>query len=82
MRFTIIILVQLFIAGCAVGVAYSSKGEEIYRDKCGGCHRLYTKTELKSEKLRSSVEEMSKRAKLSTEEKRMIIEYLIDDKKE
>jgi len=36
---------------------------------------------LTGEKWRNEVEEMSKKAKLSDEEKRMIIEYLTDDKK-
>jgi hypothetical protein len=80
MKFTVG-FVLLFIAGCSASILYSSKGEALYSDKCGGCHRLYSKSELTSEKWRSEVEEMSKKAKLSDEEKRMIIEYLTDDKK-
>lgn len=72
-------LALLFIAGCAATIAYSSKGEELYYNKCGGCHRLHSKTEFTSEKWKSEVEEMSKKAKLNEDEKRMIIEYLTND---
>jgi len=80
MRYTIGI-VLLFIAGCAAGVVYSNKGEELYNEKCGGCHQLYPKGKFSSEKWRSEIETMSKKAKLSDEEKRMMLEYFTDDKK-
>ena len=74
-------LVLLFLAGCAATIAYSSKGEELYYNKCSGCHRLHPKTEFTSEKWESDIEEMSKKAKLNEDEKRMIIEYLTNGKK-
>ncbi|KAF0153528.1 MAG: hypothetical protein KF816_08660 [Melioribacteraceae bacterium] len=72
-------LVFLFIAGCAATIIYRSKGEELYYNKCGGCHRIHSKTEFTSEKWKSEVEEMSKKARLNEDEKRMIIEYLTND---
>ena len=72
-------LVFLFIAGCAATIIYSNKGEELYYNKCSGCHRLHSKTEFNSEKWKSEVEEMSKKARLNEDEKRMIIEYLTND---
>lgn len=72
-------LILLFIAGCAATIIYCSKGEELYYNKCSGCHRLHSKTEFTSEKWKSEVEEMSKKARLNEDEKRMIIEYLTND---
>ncbi len=72
-------LILLFVAGCAATIIYSSKGEELYNNKCSGCHRLHSRTEFSSEKWKSEVEEMSKKAKLNEDEKRMIIEYLTND---
>ena len=72
-------LVLLFIAGCAATIIYSSKGEELYYNKCSGCHRLHSKTEFTIEKWESEIDEMSKKAKLNEDEKRMIIEYLTND---
>ena len=75
----IIFSVLLLAAGCAANIAYSSKGEELYYNKCGGCHRLHAKTEFTGEKWKSVVEGMSKKAKLDEDEKRMLIDYLIND---
>ncbi|KUO63494.1 hypothetical protein APF79_06900 [bacterium BRH_c32] len=72
-------LVLLFLAGCVSTIIYSSKGEELYSNKCSGCHRLHSKTEFTSEKWKSEIEEMGKKAKLSDDEKRMLIEYLTKD---
>lgn len=72
-------LVLLFIAGCVSTIIYSSKGEELYSNKCSGCHRLHLKTEFTNEKWKSEIEEMGKKAKLSDDEKRMLIEYLTKD---
>ena len=72
-------LVLLFLAGCAATIIYSSKGEELYYNKCSGCHRLHLKTEFTNEKWKSEIEEMGKKAKLNEDEKRMIIEYLTKD---
>lgn len=66
----------LFVIGCAASRVYSSKGEELYYEKCGGCHRLYSPQEITDEKWDKILEEMSKRSKLEEDEKRMIIQYL------
>jgi hypothetical protein len=80
MRYTIVIAL-LFIAGCAASVVYSNKGEKLYNEKCGGCHQLYPKAKFSSEKWRREIEAMSKKAKLSNEEKGKILKYFTDDKK-
>lgn len=71
----------LFLAGCSAGIIFNSKGEVLYYNKCGGCHRLYSKSEFTGEKWRSEIQKMSKKAKLSDDEKRMLIEYFTDDRK-
>ena len=81
MRFTIsMILSLLFICACAAGIVYNSKGEDLYHEKCGGCHRLYAKSEFDDNKREKIVDEMSIKAKLNPDQKRMIIEYLSSGK--
>lgn len=70
-------LAFLIIAGCAKIVTYTSKSEELYVNKCGGCHRIYNKSEFTKEEWKQEVDKMNKKAKLNEEEKRQIIEYLI-----
>jgi mono/diheme cytochrome c family protein len=55
-----------------------SRGEELYSEKCAGCHRLYPKAELTAQEWKITMEEMGKRAKLNDEEKKMILTYLTE----
>jgi hypothetical protein len=66
----------LIIAACSSGNYFTDRGEELYSEKCAGCHRLYPKKEYTAEEWRLHLEEMSKRAKLSPEEKILIGGYL------
>ncbi len=75
----VICFVLLFTAGCAATIIYSSKGEELYNNKCSGCHRLHSKNEFTKEKWESEIEEMSKKSRITEDEKMMIIEYLTND---
>ncbi|MBA4407316.1 hypothetical protein C0389_08585 [bacterium] len=65
------------IAACSASID-SSKGEELYHEKCGGCHRLYSKKEFSRKRWGIEVESMSKKSKLSEDEKRMILGYLAE----
>ncbi len=75
-----LILFLLFLTACATSIIYSSRGEDLYHEKCGGCHRLYSKSELTSREWHNKIDEMSIKAKLSPDEKRMIIEFLTDNR--
>lgn len=75
----IIGLILLIIAGCATIATYNSKGEELYVNKCGGCHRIYNKSEFTKEEWKREVDEMSKKAKLAISEKELILEHLTND---
>lgn len=72
----LVLIFLLFVIGCAASRVYLSKGEELYYEKCGGCHRLYSPNEITNEKWDKIMEEMTKRSKLEDDEKRMIIQYL------
>ncbi len=71
-----IVLGLLFLAGCAAAIVYKSEGEELYYEKCGSCHRVYPKEKYSADEWETKIEEMSKRAKLNANKKRMIIDYL------
>lgn len=79
MRF-IVGIVFFLISGCASRNIYSTKGEELYYEKCGGCHRLYSKSELSLERWKVVTDNMSVKAKLSEGEKRILLIYLTDGK--
>ena len=70
--------ILLFIGGCASAIVFNSKEEELYHEKCSGCHRLYSRNEFSPERWREEIEDMSKKARLSADEKRMIVDYLIN----
>lgn len=70
------IIIFIFIIGCSAHKYFTSEGEKLYYEKCGGCHRPYPKSELKTEEWKMKMEEMDKRTKLNGEEKRLILLYL------
>ena len=76
-----VLLILLFLAGCAAAIVYSSKEEELYYEKCGGCHRVHKKGDFSKEHWLKEVDDMSKRAKLTDNQKEMILNYLFDEKK-
>lgn len=71
-------LILLFVIGCASAI-YSSKEEKLYVEKCGGCHRLYARTEFSKEHWLKEFDEMTKRAKLEEMEKRMLWNYIFEE---
>ncbi|MDP2035735.1 MAG: hypothetical protein Q8L04_00010 [Ignavibacteria bacterium] len=72
------ILILLFVVGCASAI-YSSKEEKLYVEKCGGCHRVYAKSEFSKEHWLKEFDEMTKRAKLDEAQKMMMRNYLFDE---
>lgn len=74
-----IVMILLFLAGCTASIVYSSEGEELYYEKCGGCHRVYPKDEIKSLKMKFDFDVMSRKSKLNEIQKKMIMEYLEDN---
>lgn len=74
MKYSFLFLL-LFVFGCAT-VSYTSVEEKVYFEKCGGCHRVYKREDFTKEKWINELEEMTKRAKLSDEDKKMILEFL------
>ena len=78
MKFSIV-LILLFIVGCASAI-YSSKEEKLYVEKCSGCHRLYSMTEFSKEHWLKEFDEMTKRAKLDETEKRVLWNYIFEEK--
>lgn len=73
-----VLLILLFTAGCASSIIFSSKEEELYYEKCGGCHRVYNKNEFSKEHWLKEFNDMTKRAKLSSQQKEMLKTYLFD----
>ena len=72
----LILVIFLSIVGCSATKYFTSKGEELYYEKCAGCHRLYQKSELSVDEWKVKLDEMAKRAKLDDEEKRLVLTYL------
>ena len=52
------------------------EGREIYINKCGGCHSLIIPEKFNAEEWNKWVEDMEPKAKLSGEEKQLILKYL------
>ncbi len=63
---------------CSSGKYFSSNGEKLYYDKCSGCHRIHNKNEYDSEKWAKVLEEMKKKARLTTEEEKAILNFLVE----
>lgn len=78
MKYSLLLLL-LFLAACSTALVFASKEEELYYEKCGGCHRVYKKSEFSKEHWQKEVEDMSKRAKLTSEQKKMILNYLFEE---
>lgn len=52
-------------------------GRKLYVDHCSGCHNLHFPKEFTEEQWVSNLDEMQGKAKISDEEKRLILQYLI-----
>ncbi len=72
----LLLVIFVIIVGCSASKNYISRGEELYSEKCAGCHRLYLKAELTAQEWKITMEKMGKRAKLNDEEKKIVLSYL------
>jgi len=52
-------------------------GHQLYINKCGKCHYLYRPNKLSDEQWQNKLDKMSLKAKLTIEEKELILRYLI-----
>jgi len=71
------------LTGCSVKLPDpESPGARLYRERCGGCHRLYAPEVLKAEMWKYQIErmqgEMVRRGvpALTTDERGVLLEYL------
>lgn len=75
----ILFLFLLFAAaGCSSPNIQSADaaGEDLYKNKCGGCHRTYKKEEYKPAEWEKIVREMKGKSRLTEAEELQIIKYL------
>ncbi|HMJ16508.1 MAG TPA: hypothetical protein VK524_34075 [Polyangiaceae bacterium] len=52
-------------------------GRKLYAGRCADCHQLYEPARYGADKWRTELGEMRERARLSAEEERMILQYLV-----
>jgi mono/diheme cytochrome c family protein len=52
-------------------------GRTLYAGKCHGCHRLYAPARVTPEKWPALMEKMAAKSKLSEEEKRQVLAYVL-----
>ena len=53
------------------------QGRKIYVDHCGSCHNLHLPAEYNAEGWKKQLNEMQLKAKISDEEKGLVLKYLI-----
>lgn len=76
----ILSLILLFVISCSTQTTTSSNdhnGSELYREKCGGCHRLHSKNEYTKAEWMQILQLMKIKAKLTEKENSLIKNYLI-----
>ncbi len=54
-------------------------GRKLYADHCGGCHNLHLPKEYDAAGWNHQVDEMQVRAKITNEEKELILQYLTSE---
>ena len=54
-----------------------TQAHQLYIDKCGGCHSLKSPESESEESWRKIVPPMAKKSKLTSEEERMILHYVL-----
>ncbi|NCS81058.1 MAG: hypothetical protein COZ80_07410 [Ignavibacteria bacterium CG_4_8_14_3_um_filter_37_9] len=52
-------------------------GEQLYKEKCGGCHALYQRDKFKEGDWDSVIVRMEKKARLDDNQSKLIREYLV-----
>ena len=65
------------VHGSGSDLASLNKGYNLYVNKCGACHYLYRPAKFEAEKWKRDMPEMSERAKITKEEQRLILNYLL-----
>lgn len=80
MKRMLFLLFLIAAAGCSTREVHSADaaGEDLYKNKCGGCHRAYKKTEYKPAEWEKIVKVMSAKSRLTEAEERQIIKYLVN----
>jgi hypothetical protein len=92
MKYTLIAILALLIYGCSPSLykpnVADSKlqesllaGRKLYVARCSNCHNLHLPKEFTSEAWRKQVDLMQVRAGISVDEKNLILNYLLYDKK-
>ncbi|MFI5182403.1 MAG: hypothetical protein ACHQPI_13540 [Thermoanaerobaculia bacterium] len=64
---------------CAGAPLPQREGVVLYRKKCGGCHRPYAPSEIKSQEWEKTLAEMKRRARLTDDEVAVIRRYVEPD---
>jgi len=59
-----------------VSLEVLNEGRELYIDRCGKCHDLYQTSEYTKEKWAKIMNKMQKPAKITDEQKELIIKYI------
>jgi hypothetical protein len=53
-----------------------TQGKEIYDNKCGKCHKLFSPTEFSRKKWPGIVDNMQRKAKITDEQKALVVAYV------
>jgi hypothetical protein len=83
MRLTLVqIFILLALAGCSSERSIKQKNgnstaEQLYKDKCGGCHTLYQREKFADGYWGDVLVRMEKKAHLNEYQSRLIREYLV-----
>jgi hypothetical protein len=76
MKITVAIIV-LLLTGCVSQPAGTmDKAEYLYKNKCGGCHKIYKKDDFSNEKWSKIIASMKIKARLTETEEHIIKDYL------
>ncbi len=78
MRSISVLILLFFLISCSSTSKSetSDKGEVFYKEKCGGCHRIYKKKEFGKADWENIFSKMKAKSKLSDSESRLILYYL------
>lgn len=83
MRLTFIwVLFLLIFAGCSNEKSIKQgngnlSGEQLYKEKCGGCHALYQRDKFSERDWDTVIARMEKKARLDDHQSKLIREYLV-----
>ncbi|MFN4111790.1 MAG: hypothetical protein ACK4G1_05900 [Ignavibacteria bacterium] len=81
MKYLVLLLLLIAFTGCSkqtfqpINTKFPH-GQKLYFSKCGGCHRLYDRTEFKPEQWDTIMISMKAKAKTTTEQEKEILLFL------